>query len=95
MKQYFVYILTNHKHGTLYTGITNDLVTRVFQHKEKYNKKSFTSRYGLNKLVYYEIYEDAYEAVSREKQIKNLVRRKKIELIEKNNSKWEDLYGII
>ncbi|MCD4760541.1 GIY-YIG nuclease family protein [bacterium] len=92
MKQYFVYILANHKHGTLYTGITSDLIGRVWQHKEKVNPKSFTSRYSINKLVYYEIHEDPYEAIFREKQIKNLVRRKKIELIEESNPEWKDLY---
>jgi len=91
-KQYFVYILANHKCGTLYTGVTGDLLGRVFQHKEKYNPGSFTARYGIDKLVYYEIHEDIYEAISREKQIKNLLRRKKIVLIERFNPLWKDLY---
>ncbi|MBU1203309.1 GIY-YIG nuclease family protein [Patescibacteria group bacterium] len=93
MRQYFVYILANHKQGTLYTGVTNDLIVRVWQHKEKLDNKSFTSRYSINKLVYYEIYEDAYEAISREKQIKAGSRQKKIDLIEKYNKNWANLYN--
>jgi len=91
MKQYFVYILSTYKNGTLYTGVTSDLLGRTWQHKNNLSP-SFTSRYGIHKLVYYEIFEDMYEAISREKQIKNLLRKKKIELIEKENPEWEDLY---
>lgn len=91
MKQYFVYILATYKNGTLYIGVTNDLLSRTWQHKNNL-LPSFTSRYGIHKLVYYEIFEDAYEAITREKQIKNLLRKKKIVLIEKENPEWEDLY---
>lgn len=92
MKQYFVYILAAYKNGTLYVGVTNDLYQRIKDHKSKINPKSFTARYNVNKLVYYEVFETAYEAITREKQIKNLLRKKKIELIEKENPEWEDLY---
>ena len=88
--QYYVYILTNQRHTVLYTGVTSDLVTRVYQHKEKL-VKGFTSEYNVEKLVYYEIFEDISEAILREKRIKNLVRRKKIELINNFNKNWEDL----
>ena len=91
MNQYFVYILATYKNGTLYVGVTNDLSSRTQQHKNNL-LPSLTSRYGVHKLVYYEIFEDIYEAISREKQIKNLLRKKKIELIEKENPEWEDLY---
>ena len=91
MEQYFVYILATYKNGTLYTGVTNDLLSRTWQHKNNL-LPSFTSRYGIHQLVYYEIFEDIYEAISREKQIKNLLRKKKIALIEKENPEWEDLY---
>ena len=77
MRQFFVYILTNQNHTVLYTGVTSDLISRVWQHKNKVYKKSFSSQYNTAKLVYYEIAEDAYETISREKQIKNLVRQKK------------------
>ena len=94
MKQYFVYILTNKNNKVLYTGVTSDLIERIYQHKEKL-VKGFTSRYNVDKLVYYEIFEDISEAISREKQIKNLVRRKKLELINRFNPDWKDLYNIL
>ena len=94
-KQYFVYILANRKNGSLYVGVTDDLIGRVWQHKNKVYTRSFTARYNIDKLVYYEIFEDIYEAISREKQIKNLLRYKKILLIEKNNPNWEDLYDTL
>ena len=78
-KQYFVYILASYKHGTLYTGVTNDLSSRILQHKEKFYSQSFTAKYNVNKLVYYEIHEDPYEAISREKQIKGGSRNKKLD----------------
>lgn len=76
-KQYFVYILVNSRNTVLYIGMTSDLNGRVWQHKEKIIK-GFTSKYDIDKLVYYEIFEDVYEAISREKQLKNLLRIKKI-----------------
>ena len=90
-KQYYVYILATYKNGTLYVGVTSDLKSRVWQHVNNI-VPGFTARYGIHKLVHYEIFEDVYEAISREKQIKNLLRKKKIELIEKENPEWEDLY---
>lgn len=90
-RQYFVYILTNYTNNVLYTGITNDLKVRIYSHKNKIGA-DFTTKYNVNKLVYYEIFENPGNAIRREKAIKNLVRRKKIDLIDKFNSKWEDLY---
>jgi len=92
-KHYYVYIATNKRNTVLYTGVTNDLLKREEQHKEKQDKKSFTARYNVNKLVYFEETGDVYVAISREKQIKNLLRKKKIDLIEKMNPDWKDLVG--
>lgn len=89
-KQYFIYILTNKNNNVLYIGITSDLVTRVYQHKEKV-VKGFTKRYNIDKLVYYEIFEDTYEAISREKQLKAGSRAKKLNLINNFNPRWRDL----
>ncbi|MBN1473712.1 MAG: GIY-YIG nuclease family protein [Syntrophaceae bacterium] len=93
-KQYFVYIMTNKNNTTLYTGITNDLKRRAFEHKNKL-VEGFTKKYNLNKLVYYELYMDIYEAITREKQIKSGSRIKKNNLIEKMNPQWKDLYDDI
>ena len=90
-KQYYVYIITNKNNSVLYTGITNDLKKRVFEHKEKLID-GFTKKYNIGKLVYYEIFNDAYHAISREKQIKAGSRHKKIMLINSMNEKWKDLY---
>ena len=76
---------------TLYTGITNNIVRRVFEHKSKINPKSFTSRYNLNKLVYYEVLNNSISAIIREKQIKNMSREEKLKLIQKNNPSFVDL----
>lgn len=89
-KQYFVYILTNRTNKVLYTGVTSDLIKRVWQHKNL-KMSSFTTRYNVNKLVYFEIFNTAYEAISREKQIKAGSRTKKIQLIQSANRLWEDL----
>lgn len=75
---------------TLYTGVTNDIQERVYQHKNKLTK-GFTSKYNINKLVYYEEFDYIDEAIAREKQIKSGLRKKKVELIESENQKWEDL----
>jgi len=88
--QYYVYILTNKKNGTLYIGITSNLERRVFEHKNKI-KKGFTSKYNLNQLMYFEIFEDVLLAIKREKQLKKWNRRWKINLIEKDNKDWIDL----
>lgn len=91
LKEYYVYIMTNRTNRVLYTGHANDLKNRVWEHKTKFYPKSFTARYKINKLVYFEVCSDPLTMITREKQIKNLVRRKKIELIEKDNPKWKDL----
>ena len=89
--EYYVYMLASQKNGTLYIGITNNLETRMYQHKNKLIK-GFTSKYNVDKLVYYEVYNDIYDAILREKRMKKWERKWKIELIEKNNPEWEDLY---
>ena len=88
-RQYFVYILTSNS-GTLYTGMTNNLQRRMYQHKNKLTE-GFTAKYNVNRLVYYEIFGDARDAIAREKQIKGWLRKKKIALIESMNPKWQDL----
>ena len=90
-RQPAIYILTNKTRGTLYTGVTSNLIQRVYQHKNKI-PKGFTSRYGLTRLVYYEIFNDMYQAIEREKQIKAGSRKTKIKLIETTNNNWDDLY---
>lgn len=94
VKYYFVYIMTNKHNTVLYTGVTNNLVRRVFEHKEKLIK-GFTEKYKAVKLVYYEIHEDPDSTISREKQIKGGSRQKKIELTNEFNRDWKDLYGEI
>ena len=91
MKQYFVYILASKRNGTLYLGITNNLLKRVYEHKNNLIE-GFTKRYNVHTLVYYEVYNDIYDAIAGEKRIKKWKRRWKIELIEKFNPEWEDLY---
>ena len=88
----FVYIITNEHNTTLYTGVTNDLQRRIHEHKTKLKPKSFTARYNLNKLVYYEGFHRIEEAIAREKQIKAGSRQKKIDLINSINTDWNDLY---
>ena len=88
---YYVYILTNRKNGTLYIGVTNNLIKRVFEHKNKVFK-GFTEKYDINKLIYYECYDNIEYAIQREKRMKKWNRNWKIELIEKNNKEWKDLY---
>ena len=89
MNDYYVYIMTN-KSGTLYTGVTNNLRRRVAQHKSKVSS-SFTQKYNINKIVYFEATSDIYSAITREKQIKGWIRKKKIALIESVNPEWKDL----
>ena len=89
MEQYYVYVMTN-KSRTLYTGITNNLERRVYEHKNKLIE-GFTKKYNITKLVYYEISNDVEAAIAREKQIKGWLRRKKIALIESVNPQWKDL----
>ena len=89
--QAFVYIMTNKYNTVLYTGVTNDLQRRVYQHKEK-QIAGFTQKYNLNKLVYYELFDSIKAAIVREKQIKAGTRQKKVELIAAMNPEWKDLY---
>ncbi|MEE4175925.1 MAG: GIY-YIG nuclease family protein [Bacteroides sp.] len=87
----YAYIMTNRSNSVLYTGSTSDLYNRVQEHVSKIYPKSFTARYNINKLVYFEIFEFVDEAIAREGQIKKMSRSKKIELIERNNPNWSDL----
>ena len=89
-KKYFVYMMTNRKGGVLYTGITNNLARRVYEHKEKLTP-GFTNKYNLTKLVFFEETVDVNAAIAREKQIKGWLRKKKIELIELQNPDWRDM----
>ena len=90
-KYYYIYIITNSRNTVLYTGVTNNLNKRTYHHKNKIST-SFSSKYNLNKLVYYETFENIKLAITREKQIKAGSRKKKIELINKINPEWKDIY---
>jgi putative endonuclease len=94
MKTYFTYIVTNKKRGIPYTGMTNNLKVRVWQHKQN-SVKGFTSRYNLDKLVWFEEYQWVQDAIAREKEIKGWSRKKKIALIESKNPDWKDLYDML
>lgn len=89
----YVYILTNKLNKVLYTGVTSNLYSRVQEHKQKEHPGSFSARYNLTKLVYYESYLTIDEAIDREKQIKNGSRKKKVDLINGKNPKWNDLFN--
>ena len=91
-REYYIYIMTNKLNTVLYTGVTNDLRRRIYEHKEKL-VKGFTKKYNVTKLVYYEIFDDVDDAISREKQIKGGSRQKKIDLINSINREWKDLYN--
>ncbi len=90
MNQYYVYILASKRNGTLYIGLTNNLSKRLYEHKNDLIE-GFTSKYRAHNLVYYEIYNNIYDAISREKRLKKWKRKWKIELIEKENPEWKDL----
>ena len=90
-KQYYVYIMTNKINTVLYTGVTSDLKKRIWEHKEKLIE-GFTKNYNINKLIYFEIYNDPENAILREKQIKAGSRIKKVKLITGINPEWKDLY---
>jgi len=92
-KYYYVYIATNKLHEVLYVGVTNNILERGSQHKMKTNINSFTAKYNINKIVYYETYNNINDAIMREKQIKAGSRNKKIALINKMNPDWKDLYN--
>ena len=93
-KQYCVYILASKINGTLYVGVTSDLVKRVYEHKNNL-VDGFTKKYCVHDLVYYEVFDDPENAIKREKNIKKWNRNWKIKLINKMNLKWEDLYSKI
>jgi putative endonuclease len=87
--EYYVYIMANESR-TLYTGVTNDLERRVYEHKQK-SLRGFTSKYNITKLVFYETFDDVHQAIEGEKRIKGWIRSKKIALIESQNPTWKDL----
>lgn len=91
MKNYYVYILTNKPNGTLYIGVTNDLARRMYEHRNKLIN-GFTKKYNLKKLIYFEVFDRIEDAILREKRLKKWNRQWKIELIEKTNPNWIDLY---
>ena len=90
---YYVYLLSNTTNSTVYVGVTNNLLKRVYEHKNKLDPNSFTARYHIHKLVYYETTSDVYSAIEREKQIKSWNRSRKNQLVDSLNPRWEDLYG--
>ncbi len=92
LHQYYIYILTNVNNTVLYTGVTNDLLRRVFEHKKKIIP-GFTSKYNVDKLVYFELFDFIDLAIKREKQIKGYSRKKKDTLINLLNPRWDDLYS--
>ncbi len=94
MKEYYIYILASKKNGTLYIGVTSNLARRVWQHKNEV-ASGFTSEYKIHNLVYFEQYKDINDAIRREKYLKGKSRKYKLELIEKDNSNWLDLYDSI
>ena len=89
---YYVYILANTTNVAIYVGVTNDLIRRIHEHKSDAEAQSFTARYGIHKLVYFEETGDVYAAISREKQLKSWSRKRKNDLIEALNPNWHDLY---
>lgn len=91
MKQPAIYIMTNNRNGTLYTGVTSNLIKRVYEHKNALTK-GFTEKYKCKYLVYYEVFRNMASAIEREKQIKAGSRKKKLLLIERMNPGWKDLY---
>jgi len=91
MNSYYVYIMASKKNGTLYIGVTNDLIKRVYEHKTNL-VEGFTDKYSIHDLVYFEVFNDAVEAIAREKRVKKWNRKWKINLIEKENPHWKDLY---
>ena len=93
-RQSAVYILANKRNGTLYVGVTSDLIKRIWQHKTN-AVKGFTERYSVHQLVWYELHETMESAIRKEKMLKNWKRVWKLELIEKSNPNWQDLYGTI
>ena len=93
-KQFYVYLLASKRNGTLYIGVTSNLVQRTWQHKEG-QVEGFSKKYGVKNLVYFEVHETAESALTREKQMKKWERVWKIKLIERNNAEWRDLTDMI
>lgn len=93
-KQPAVYILASKRNGTLYVGVTSDLIKRIWQHKNDV-VKGFTERYSVHQLVWYELHETMESAIRKEKMLKNWKRVWKLKLIERSNPNWQDLYGTI
>lgn len=93
MKQYYVYILANSTNVTIYTGMTNDLIRRVYEHKHHIDPNSYTAKYNVTKLVYYEYTSDVNSAISREKHIKSWSRKAKNQLVSGFNPEWRELYN--
>ena len=91
---YYVYIMTNKSNTVLYVGVTNDLMRRVYEHKNKVDSNSFTAKYNLNKLVYFESTSSIESAIEREKQLKAGSRKRKEDLISSINPEWNDLYEV-
>ena len=91
MKRYYTYILASKRNGTLYTGVTGNLIVRTWQH-QKEETESFTQKYHVHLLVWYEVFDNVYDAITAEKRIKKWKRGWKLNLIEKNNPEWRDLY---
>ncbi|OGW51472.1 MAG: hypothetical protein A2Z50_03545 [Nitrospirae bacterium RBG_19FT_COMBO_42_15] len=91
MKNFYVYILCSKQNGTLYTGVTSDIIKRIYEHKNNL-VEGFSKKYNVHRLVWYEIHDSSETAIQREKQIKKWKRVWKIRLIEKKNKEWEDLY---
>jgi putative endonuclease len=94
MKNPCVYILASHRNGTLYIGVTSDLVKRCWEHRNA-STVEFTKKYGVHQLVYYELHQDMYSAITREKQLKKWSRTWKLRLIEEHNPQWHDLWDAI
>ena len=94
MSQAYIYILFNKRNGTLYVGVTSNLVKRIYEHKNKF-VKGFTEKYQIDKLGYYEVFDSILSAIEREKQLKAGSRKDKLKLIESFNPDWEDLYYTI
>jgi len=94
MREYYLYILASRKNGTLYVGVTNNLIRRVFEHRNNL-LGGFTAKYGVHDLVYMESHDDIEQAILREKRMKRWRRAWKIELIEKDNKNWDDLWPAI
>ena len=89
-KQYYVYILANRRRGSMYVGVTSDIGQRIWEHKNKV-VPGFTAKYGIDRLVYYEVFSDPSSAIAREKQLKRYVRQWKYNLIEADNPGWDDI----